>query len=534
MGRSLFLIFTKFKYENHDKKEVFGLPYYFFYILISIFFVGNLQFLLNFFLPGKVILRILYFIAALLIIYNIRLRFVINLKSLNLYVQIFIPICLSISSYGMWLHYDAGLYHLNHQLWINESKIVFGLSNLNIWYSWSSIYEYLSSLLWLENNFIQLHYLNLIFFCVLFSFLSIALLTKKNLLYRNISIAILIFSILDNFGINGGNNGFITIQTIGKPDVAFGVLFFLATILIFNSIVQNSMDSRELLILTLFQVFLIQLKTFGYFFSPLYLFYLYKLVKKEKENIKLLLINVLPPAVILFFWYIKNIITTGCILFPIENFCFSQFSWYEKGTARSIAIWGRDIPRVYKFDQNFFEWFRVWYELDHNKQVFPNLLITVLAIFIFKIIFLSKQRKKESKYFLIFILFLLFSWLSTGASVRYGFGIWLLIVSSIMVNSGEFKLLNFTKLKYLLAVSLVSSCLLIPRIYSYQEMINRKFNAYTLPIENFTYVSKENSWGVRPLNTEKNLCWVKLDCIESERTTVELSEFLGYKIFLNK
>lgn len=158
----------------------------------------------------------------------------------------------------------------------------------------------------------------------------------------------------------------------------------------------------------------------------------------------------------------------------------------------------------------------------------------MLAIFIFKIIFLSKQRKKESKYFLIFILFLLFSWLSTGASVRYGFGIWLLIVSSIMVNSGEFKLLNFTKLKYLLAVSLVSSCLLIPRIYSYQEMINRKFNAYTLPIENFTYVSKENSWGVRPLNTEKNLCWVKLDCIESERTTVELSEFLGYKIFLNK
>ena len=227
MGRSLLLIFTKFKYENHDKKEVFGLPYYFFYILISIFFVGNLQFLLNFFLPGKVILRILYFIAALLIIYNIRLRFVINLKSLNLYVQIFIPICLSISSYGMWLHYDAGLYHLNHQLWINESKIVFGLSNLNIWYSWSSIYEYLSSLLWLENNFIQLHYLNLIFFCVLFSFLSIALLTKKNLLYRNISIAILIFSILDNFGINGGNNGFITIQTIGKPDVAFGVLFSL-------------------------------------------------------------------------------------------------------------------------------------------------------------------------------------------------------------------------------------------------------------------------------------------------------------------
>lgn len=534
IGRSLVLIYSKSKYENLDIKEVFGLPYYFFYILISIFFIGNLQFLLNFFFPGKIILRILYFVGSLLIIYNIKVRPVINLKNLNPYIQVFIPICLSISSYGMWLHYDSGLYHLNHQLWINESKIIFGLSNLNIWYSWSGMYEYISSLLWLENNFIQLHYLNLIFFCVLFSFLSISLTTKKSMFYRNVSIAILIFSILDNFGIGGGNNGFITIQTIGKPDVAFGVLFFLATILIFNSIATNSIDSKELFIITMFQVFLIQLKTFGYFLSPLYLFYFYKLIKKENQNIKSLLIKVLPPGFILFFWYIKNIITSGCILFPIENLCFSQFSWYEEGTARSIAIWGRDTPRVYKFDQSFFEWFRVWYELDHNKQVGPNFLITVLVIFLFKIIFLSNERKKESKYLLIFILFLLFSWLSTGAVVRFGFGIWLLIASYVMMNSGDFKFLHFDKIKYLLSVSLVLSCLLVPRIYSYQEMIDKKFMNYIVSIENFTYIPKENSWGVRPLNTEKNLCWVNLECVESERTFVELSEIFGYKVFLKK
>jgi hypothetical protein len=103
-----------------------------------------------------------------------------------------------------------------------------------------------------------------------------------------------------------------------------------------------------------------------------------------------------------------------------------------------------------------------------------------------------------------------------------------------MVNSGEFKFLNFIKIKYLLGVSLVLSSLLVPRIYSYQEMIDKKFNVYSLPIENFTYIPKENSWGVRPLNTEKNLCWVKLDCIENERTFVELSELVGYKIFLKK
>ena len=534
IGRSLVLIYSKSKNENHDIKEVFGLPYYFFYVLISLFFIGNLQFLLNFFLPGKIILRILYFIGVVLIIYNLKVPPVINLKNLNSYIQVTIPICLSISSYGMWLHYDAGLYHLNHQHWINESKIVFGLSNLNIWYSWSGMYEYISSILWLENNLIQLHYLNLLFFCILFSFLSLSLTTKKNLFYRNVSIAILIFSLLDNFGIGGGNNGFITIQTIGKPDVAFGVLFFLATILIFNSLITNSLSPSELFFITIFQVFLIQLKTFGYFLSPLYLLYFYKLIKKEKQNIKLILIKILPSSFILFLWYLKNIITSGCILFPIENLCLSQFSWYEEGTARSIAIWGRDIPRVYRFDQSFFEWFRVWYELDHNKQVAPNFLITVLLIFLFKIIFLSNERKKESKYFLFFNLFLLFSWISTGAVVRFGFGLWLLIVSYVVFNSGEFKFLNFHKLKYLLSISLVLSCLLVPRIYSYQEMINRKFMNYSISIENFTYIPKENSWGVRPLNTEKNLCWVNIECIESERTFVELSEVFGYKIFIQK
>ena len=103
-----------------------------------------------------------------------------------------------------------------------------------------------------------------------------------------------------------------------------------------------------------------------------------------------------------------------------------------------------------------------------------------------------------------------------------------------MFNSGEFKFLNFHKLKYLLSISLVLSCLLVPRIYSYQEMINRKFMNYSISIENFTYIPKENSWGVRPLNTEKNLCWVNIECIESERTFVELSEVFGYKIFIQK
>ena len=79
-----------------------------------------------------------------------------NLRVINylfLIKNIFIPGILSISVYGSRLHYDSGAYHLNNQLWIRESNLVIGLSNIIQNYGFSSISEYLSSVLWFNNNF---------------------------------------------------------------------------------------------------------------------------------------------------------------------------------------------------------------------------------------------------------------------------------------------------------------------------------------------------------------------------------------------
>ena len=51
--------------------------------------------------------------------------------------------------------------------------------------------------------------------------------------YKAVSIFVLIFGILDNFGYLGGRNGFIYFENLGKQDVTFSILFFISSFLMF-------------------------------------------------------------------------------------------------------------------------------------------------------------------------------------------------------------------------------------------------------------------------------------------------------------
>ena len=71
-----------------------------------------------------------------------------NIKKLDKKSTIYFivnPFLLGISSYGISIAQDAGLYHLNAQSWIINEKVNFGLTNLHLRYGHSSIFEYISS-----------------------------------------------------------------------------------------------------------------------------------------------------------------------------------------------------------------------------------------------------------------------------------------------------------------------------------------------------------------------------------------------------
>ncbi len=529
-GKGVFHISKNMFKTKFNFRKVFDLPIWFFYPIVSVFFIGNFTFLFNFFLSGNDTSRIIFFISVILIIYGIKdfRKISFSINHLGFFI---IPILVSISSYGIWLHYDAGMYHLNHQYWINESKIVFGLSNLNIWYSWSSIYEYISSYFWINENFIYLHYLNISFIVILLNFILINVINPQSTFYRNSSIAIILFSFLDNFGIGGGNNTFINIQTIGKPDIAFGVIFFISVVIFFNFLNTKKLSKEEFIIMTLLQTFLIQLKLFGVFFFPLYLIFLYNFSKRNKFNINLVFRSLFFYIVLNIAWFIKNFITTGCFVFPFEFTCPSASTWYKDYSALGIAGWGRNIPRVYNFETSFPDWFLVWLELDHNKQVFGNFLFSLIIIFIASLFLFKKIRNKNSIYFFLYLFFIIIAWLLTGANVRFGFGTWLLITSFLVYSRDEYRFENNTRFSILIFFVLISSTSLIPRLYSYQKMFDSNFGYYSVNIPEYEYTNIDGTYGVYPKDTKDNLCWIKLDCLWDKSSRISLEKNNNYLFF---
>ena len=145
----------------------------------------------------------------------------------RLFYYLIIPAILIISSYDTSWHYDAGYYHLNHQNWLRESNMILGTVNIFWAFGMSSVYEYISAILWIDKSFILIHFLTLIFIQTIYIFLidNFRSSTYKDLKY--VSFFLLIYSLIDNFGVNGGRNGFIYIQGVTKQDMPVGILIFI-------------------------------------------------------------------------------------------------------------------------------------------------------------------------------------------------------------------------------------------------------------------------------------------------------------------
>ena len=138
LGRAFVIINSKiFKLNFHEESKLQGIDTQIFYPVLGMFFLGNFLYIFNYFLPLKNKLSYLIFVFIFINfkhpIYYQRLKSIVI--SLPIYT------ILLATSYDINFHYDAGLYHLNNQLWLLESNIVAGFSNIYGPYGVSSIYE---------------------------------------------------------------------------------------------------------------------------------------------------------------------------------------------------------------------------------------------------------------------------------------------------------------------------------------------------------------------------------------------------------
>ncbi len=501
-GRGIYYIFYDVQ------KKVFSIPVNLFYPLISLFFIGNLSVIFNFFLPLKNI-----FFQFLLLI-----PFIFNLKSskklkFSLYKIIqfaILPSILGLSSLTVGLSYDAGSYQLSNQLWIRDTNIPIGLFNLNFRYGYSSIIEYISANFWLDNNFILLHFVNITFITTFFILLFYFLFENQNYLYKRTALFILIFGFLDNFGLDGGRNGFLEIEAVSKQDTPFAILFLLSNLFLIKLIKKNKASSFELTFISLLILFTIQMRVFGVLILIL-LFYV--VLKLNIFSIKTFTFFI--PSIFLgTVFSVKNIFISGCIFFPIEFLCFETLPWYTKGEAALETKSLNNFHIGYNFESNIYLWFQEWLTKPINKTVFYNFCLSLIVVVVFKKLVYKKKATVKDKniIFLYFYLFVLFiSWVLSAPGIRFGLGIFLLIIFYQAINPSKSLIrLKILENRTVLILGLLLTTAFIPRLDNYKYLINDPFNEVVLEPAYPEY-TVNNNYGVSPLNGE--LCWLNRNCI---------------------
>jgi len=531
MGRALCVLYLRLKNKDtHQKIYICGYDISIFYPVICLFFVGNLSQILNNFIP----LRYVSFIIPVLLFINL-----IDLKrykfSLDFWiVNIILPSIISLSSFGQGFHYDAGLYHLNHQYWLKESNIVIGLSNIYFPFGWSSIYEYISAFFQIGENYILLHFVNLTFITQFFSFLYKSIYRQKDSFLKFSSIFILLYGILDNFGIDGGRNGFIYIQSIGKFDNVFAIIFTMFNLLIINQIITNVYKKNDLIFLTLLALFTFQLKLTGGIAIYMYLFYFY--LYKSKKHLKIYEVLKITKGlnIIFIFWIIKNFLNTGCLVFGVELSCFNSVPWYESGLSALAVSDTSKFNLAYSFGEDLKFWFSGWSEKRINTTSLINFVSSFLVLAFTKFLFFKNTKNLKLKIYLPIIVYMFLNiliWIMGAPDPRFGSGMFLLIILLLSINiSSEKKFITLieTKLKFYLLIVIL--CIgLMPRIQSYTTALTEFRSVVNVSLPVIEYV-KDDGWGVKP--TLGDQCWVNLGCTKFKVDLVE-KKLLIFTIFLN-
>ncbi len=502
-----------------SSSTIFNIPIPLFYPIVGLFFVGNISVLLNFFIElSNPLVRV--FLISLFLMNLIKTDKTITTQ--NKFLQlVMIPGILAISSLGVGLAGDAGLYHLNHQEWLRSSKVVFGLVNAHFRFGFSSISEWIGANFWINENLILLHFLNLIYIVFFFQVAFHYIFNDKDGVYRKAFIGILIVGFLDNFGFNGGKNGFIEIEGVTKSDSVFAVLFFLTTIFIFEISKRSSQSRDELFILSLLSLLTFQYRIFG---ALTLLFYFFVMLKKR--HLQLSIKSSVVQIIFLLSWIIKNFINTACLFYPIKTSCLNVS--FSATNSASVDFALDDLGNVHTplRDLNIFNWFSTWVQRDINQTVLYNLVFTMLVLMIYSFFIYKKSNNEKVNIgpLLVFALLSLIVWILSSPGVRLGIGILLLlyIVIPNLLNSRELRF-DIVNNKLLLLTLFFSSLLLVPQTNNYRMLIENisSIEIRQMRSQYVNYIKNPNGFGVVPENNSDK-CWINTECIRNQDEIIKL------------
>lgn len=373
------------KFQGFYEISIYGL----------IFTIFLSQFL-NFFIALNNNLLIINLILTLIFfLFNQRL-FINNFK---LNFKIFSVLILLILSqiYGSGYSDDLNHYHYSYILNTDKYNFIWGNSFMNNMFGTSPIWLTTHAYFNFDSSRLQdIHILNGIFLLLILGlFLSEFFSKTQNNLYKNPFIFSLIlfllikFTRLKEFGID-------------RPAILLFCffIFYYLKYLVFSSSKDRNLD---FLLLLLIAITIVSIKII---YAPIFILLLIIFLSFKKEIFlfdKKFLIVYFAAFIFLF----KNILGSGCIIFPINFTCVEILSWVNSSGAKELSFLAEYFNKSWtsyegslskiEFVKDF-NWFSTWFERGKTEilELFATIFfIIILTLISFKIKFKKKLLTKE-------------------------------------------------------------------------------------------------------------------------------------------
>jgi len=517
------LLFTPFGFilTNNNKKN---LDYYSTQLLYGLIILSFIALFFNFFFSLSKYLNTLVLILPLIILIK-KKDIYFNFQFLTFLFLSTIIISVLILESDVFRP-DAGLYHIPYIKILNDEKIIFGLSNLHFRYAHISIMQYLAAIsnnLIFGNNGIVFAQA-LVASAVIINFSYKIYILNKNKEYSFYFFYLIGSLIFISYKMNRyGEYG-------NDAPSHFLVFFLISEILSLKE--HKAKDICNNFILIAFIIF-----------NKITLLMCLFLGLISLNKSKIVEIFKLKRFYFLFFfiflWLIKNIIISGCLLYPVKSLCFENLLWTNIKELKLVSAeneaWAKGWPDYVKnqnlnnekiisnkdYSKNFY-WLRYWSNGHLNKIVdiiLPYLLFLLLLTIFFKIYINSKKKfifRKDYLY-LIFIMFLgSVFWFIKVPVYRYGYSYFISLISLLFaytcMHFFDFKNKIYKLINYLLII-----CILIIATKNILRIlkIDNNYNNYPWP----KYYS---------MNDENNLTKFKVNKFGKIHVTTPINGYCMY------
>jgi len=511
-------------------------------LLFGMIFLSFIAIFLNFFTSLNTVINSAIPLLSLIILFKHKKNY-FNKKFLIFLLSQSIFITILVTESNVYRP-DAGLYHLPFIGILNSEKIILGLSNIHFRYGHTSIIQYFSAI----NN-------NIIFFDngIIFAQALIASSVTLCFLYQ-----IYIYNKTKNFNFHFFFIFFVSIYIAYKMNrysefgndapAHFLVFFLISEILIYKTKFTNKEFINQLFV----SLFIITNKIT---LIPILIF---NLIDFKKIDFNQILFNkkLYVLSFFLFMWLIKNTLMTGCLVYPVKQFCFNNFIWTDIKTIKKVAVsseaWTKGISdikneniEIKQFNKNFI-WIEAW--LSKHFIYIINILIPYI-ILLFLILFIIKfnaNKKKLSEQknnnLIIFISFItVLVWFIKAPMYRYGYSLIVVFISLIFSNlltktlfkkEIVFRMSNFIVILILIAITSKNLFRIIKTNNNYYNYPWVKY--YSMKNDNKKNIlSKTTLRGKNLTIPDENYCmYTKTVCAHyGLPNNFDIIKFYNYEIF---